>query len=98
MISDGLDEGQWKQVELIGYCPLLSQGTVLVDCKKEKCTWWREARPGRPKGKAACAVNDLITQLSTININLQIAIKDLVSQLVILNGRFQAFIKETAKK
>jgi hypothetical protein len=97
-MSDGLDEGQWKQVEIIGYCPLLSQGAMMVDCKKEKCTWWREARPGRPKGKTACAVNDLITQLSTININFQIAIKDLVSQLVILNGRFQSFIKDAAKK
>ena len=48
--------------------------------------------------QSALAVNDLITQLSTININFQIAIKDLVSQLVILNGRFQAFIKDTAKK
>lgn len=97
-MSDGFDEGQWKHVEIIGYCPLMSQGATMVDCKKEKCTWWREARPGRPKGKAACAVNDLITQLSTININFQIAIKDLASQLVILNGRFQTFIKDTAKK
>jgi len=97
-MSDGLDEGQWKQVEIIGYCPLMSQGTIMVDCKKEKCTWWRETRPGRPKGKAACAVNDLISHLSTINITSQIAIKDLVSQLVILNGRLQAFIKDGAKK
>ena len=84
-MSDRLDEGQWKQVEIIGYCPLMSQGSTMVDCKKEKCTWWREARQGRPKGKAACAVNDLISQLST-------------SQLVILNGRFQTFIKDGAKK
>ncbi|MCJ7662765.1 MAG: hypothetical protein MUO24_00840 [Desulfobacterales bacterium] len=97
-MSDGFDEGQWKQVEIIGYCPLMSQGTTMVDCKKERCTWWRETRQGRPKGKAACAVNDLISHVSTINVTFQIAIKDLVSQLVILNGRFQAFIKDGAKK
>jgi len=97
-MSDRLDEGQWKQVEIIGYCPLMSQGSTMVDCKKEKCTWWREARQGRPKGKAACAVNDLISQLSTINITFQIAIKELASQFVILNGRFQTFIKDGAKK
>jgi hypothetical protein len=97
-MSDTFDEGQWKKVEIIGYCPLMSQGATLVDCKKGNCAWWRGVRRGRPKGKAACAVNDLISQLSTININFQIAIKDLVSQLVILNGRFQTFIKDTAQK
>lgn len=96
-MGEGIAEG-WEKVEIVGYCPLMSSGSTLVDCKREKCTWWREARPGRPRGKAACAVNDLITQLGTININLQLSIKDVVSQLVILNGRLQSLIKEGTKQ
>jgi len=91
-------EEEWKKVEMIGYCPLMSQGGEMVECKKERCTWWRGAGPGRPKGKAACAVNDLVSHLSTLNARVQIAIGDLVSQLVILNGRLQALTKDDTKK
>lgn len=96
-MDDSIDEEEWKKVEIIGYCPLMSQGADMVDCKREKCTWWRQARSGRPKGKAACAVNDLVSQLGTINSRFPIAIKDLVSQLVILNGRLQTLITDVAK-
>jgi hypothetical protein len=97
-MDERFDEDEWRRVEIIGYCPLMSQGATMVDCKKEECTWWRQARPGRPKGKAACAINDLVSQLSTLNVKFQIAINDLVSQLVILNGRFQTLIKDVTKK
>jgi hypothetical protein len=97
-MDDRFDEEEWKKVEIVGYCPLMSQGTNLVDCKRDECTWWRQARTGRPKGKAACAFNDLASQLGTLNSMFQITIKDLVSQLVILNGRFQALIKNVEKK
>ena len=96
-MDDKLDEKFWGKVEIVGYCPLMSQGADMVDCKREKCTWWRQARSGRPKGKAACAFNELVSQLSTTNSRFQIAIKDLVSQLVILNGRLQTLITEVAK-
>jgi hypothetical protein len=92
------DEEAWKKVELIGYCPLMSQGTTMIDCKKEGCTWWRQAQPGHPKGKSACAINDLISQVSALNARFHIAIGDLVTQLVILNGRLQTFIKDAEKK
>ena len=91
-------EEEWKKVAIIGYCPLMSQGGEMVECKKERCTWWRGAGPGRPKGKAACAVNDLVSHLSALNARVQVAIGDLVSQLVILNGRLQALAKDDAKK
>ncbi len=97
-MDDRYDEEQWKKVEIVGYCPLMSQGTNLVDCKREECTWWRQARPGRPKGKAACAINDLVSQLGALNSRFPIAIQDLVTQLVILNGRFQMLIKNADKK
>ena len=97
-MEDRFDEEEWKKVEIVGYCPLMSQGADLVDCKREKCTWWRQARSGRPKGKAACAINDLVSQLGTLNSRFQITIKDLVSQLVILNGRFQTLITNLDKK
>jgi hypothetical protein len=97
-MDERYDEEEWKKVEIIGYCPLMSQGTTMVDCKKEGCTWWRQAQPGHPKGKSACAVNDLISQVSALNARFHIAINDLVSQLVILNGRFQTLIKDAAKK
>ncbi|OGP53635.1 MAG: hypothetical protein A2Y65_04785 [Deltaproteobacteria bacterium RBG_13_52_11] len=97
-MEDRLGEEEWKKVEIIGYCPLMSQGANMVDCKKEECTWWRQAQSGRPKGKAACAVNELISQLGTLDSMLQITIKDLVSQLVIFNGRFQASIQNIDKK
>ena len=92
------DGVEWKKVEIVGYCPLMSQGTKLVECKREECTWWRQVRAGRPKGKAACAVNDLASQLGTLSSMFQITIKDLVSQLVILNGRVQTLIKDVEKK
>jgi hypothetical protein len=98
-MEDRFDEEEWKKVEIVGYCPLMSQGTNLVECKREECTWWREARPGRrPKGKAACAVNDLISQLGTLNSRFPISIKDLVTQLVILNGRLQTLIQKIEEK
>ena len=97
-MADRSVEEEWKKVELIGYCPLMSQGGEMVDCKRERCTWWRGAGPGRPKGKAACAVNDLVSQLGALNARVQIAIGDLVSQLVILNGRLQTLSKDDAKK
>ena len=97
-MDDKFNEEEWKKVEIVGYCPLMSQGTNLVDCKREGCTWWRQARPGRPKGKAACAVNDLVSQLGALNSRFPIAIKDLVTQLVILNGRFQTLVKNVEKK
>jgi len=97
-MDNRLVEEEWKKVAIIGYCPLMSQGAEMVDCKKERCTWWRGAGPGRPKGKAACAVNDLVSQLGALNARVQIAISDLVSQLVILNGRFQALMKDDTKK
>jgi hypothetical protein len=97
-MDDRFDEEEWKKVEIVGYCPLMSQGTNMVDCKREGCAWWRQARPGRPKGKAACAVNDLVSQLGALNSRFPIAIKDLVTQLVILNGRFQTLIKNVEKK
>ena len=75
-----------KKVEIVGYCPLMSHGADMVDCKRDKGTWWRQARPGRPKGKVACAVNDLVAQLGALNSRFPITIQDLVTQLVILNG------------
>jgi len=98
IMDDRYDEEDWKTVEMVGYCPLLSQGAKLVECRREECTWWRQARPGRPKGKAACAINDLVSQLSALNSRIPISIKDLVTQLVILNGRFQTLIKNVEKK
>ena len=92
------DEEEWKKVEIVGYCPLMSQGAKMVECKQEECTWWRQVRAGRPKGKAACAVNDLASQLGTLSSMFQITIKDLVSQLVILNGRFQTLVQNLEKK
>ena len=97
-MDDRFDEEEWKKVEMVGYCPLISEGTSLVECKREGCTWWREARSGRPKGKAACAFNDLVAQLGALNSRFPITIKDLVTQLVILNGRFQTLIQNIEKK
>jgi hypothetical protein len=97
-MDERFDEEEWGKVEIVGYCPLMSQGTNMVDCKREACTWWRQSQSGRPKGKAACAVNELISQLGTLDSMLQITIKDLVSQLVIFNGRFQSLIQNTEKK
>lgn len=97
-MAERLVEEEWKKVEMIGYCPLMSQGGELVDCKRERCTWWRGKGPGRPKGKSACAVNELVSQLSALNARLQIGINDLVSQFVILNGRLQAVMKGDTQK
>ena len=97
-MDDRYDEEDWKKVEMVGYCPLMSQGANMVDCKRDKCTWWRQARPGRPKGKAACAINDLVSQLSALNSRIPISIKELDTQLVILNGRLQTMIKDGEKK
>jgi hypothetical protein len=91
-------EEEWGKVEIVGYCPLMSNGKEMVSCIREKCTWWRQVRGGHPKGKAACAVNDLVSQLGTLNSTFPIVIKDLVSQLVILNGRFQGLLQNVDKK
>ncbi len=97
MVERIVDE-EWKRVALIGYCPLMSQGGEMVECKKERCAWWRGEGAGRPKGKAACALNELVSQLSALNARIQIGINDLVSQLVILNGRLQELMKGNSKK
>ena len=97
-MDERFEEEEWKKVEIVGYCPLMSEGANLVDCKRERCTWWRQARPGLPKGKAACAVNDLASQLGTLNSRFNITIKDLVSQLVILNARIQALMPDVDKQ
>jgi len=97
MVDRSVEE-EWKKVEMIGYCPLMSQGGEMVDCKRERCTWWRGAGPGRPKGKSACAFNELVSQLSALNARFQIGINDLVSQFVILNGRLQSAMKDETQK
>ena len=97
-MEDRFDEEEWKRVEIVGYCPLMSQGANMVDCKRDKCTWWRQVRPGRQKGKAACAVNDLASQVGTLNSRFNITIKDLVSQLVILNARIQVLMPDVDKQ
>jgi hypothetical protein len=97
-MKDRFEEEEWKRVEIVGYCPLMSQGADMVDCKREKCTWWRQAPSGRPKGKAACAINDLVSQVGTLSSRFNITIKDLVSQLVILNARIQALMLDVDKQ
>jgi hypothetical protein len=96
-MDDRLNDEAWGKVAIIGYCPIMSHGKDLVDCQKEKCAWWRQLTGGRPKGQAACAVNDLISHLGTLNSTLPLAIREVVSQLVILNGRFQTLLKDIVK-
>jgi hypothetical protein len=97
-MADRSVEEEWKKVAIVGYCPLMSHGAEMVDCKKERCSWWRGAGPGRPQGKGACAVNDIVSQLGALNTRFPISIQDLVTQLVILNGRIQTLAKEEVKK
>jgi hypothetical protein len=94
---DRLSDEAWGKVAIIGYCPIMSHGKDLVECQKEKCAWWRRLPGGRLKSQAACVVNDLVSQLGTLNSTLPLAIKEAVSQLVILNGRVQTLLKEVVK-
>jgi len=96
-MDDRLGDEAWGKVAIIGYCPIMSHGKDLVACQKEKCAWWRQSPVGRLKGQTACAINDLISQLGTLNSTLPLAIKEVVSQLVIMNGRFQALLKDVVK-
>ena len=96
-MDDRLGNEAWGKVAIIGYCPIMSHGKDLVACQKEKCAWWRQAHTGRLKGQGACAINDLISQLGTLNSTFPLAIKDVVSQLVILNGRFQTLLRDVVK-
>ena len=97
-MADKSVEEEWKKVAIVGYCPLMSHGAEMVDCKKERCAWWRGSGPGRAQGKGACAINDIVSQLGALNSRFPISIKDLVTQLVILNGRIQTLAKEEVKK